>query len=252
MANTLQVATWNVGGGRESKASNHSLWDSLTRLCLDHGADLLLLQEVADREPLLHVMFDTDDWGLYQPHGDAKEHCAITWRKKVLTQTGDPQTVKISERDPTVTSGAGAVQNKWLHRVPLKVAWVDRTCQAMVVHMVASVRGDAATVEDRRRRQQVYTEGVDNIAGQVNQWRRDGFILLGGDWNVEYDDVLLDPLRPKLELGHDQRNTKGSRAIDFIWREDDTKQKGITPTATKTLNLAPSDHKALVVSYDIT
>jgi Endonuclease/Exonuclease/phosphatase family len=238
----VRVAVWNVGGG--DKAGD-AVKKSLTNLRTNH-ADVLLLSEVADRKPQLPA----DGWGLYQPDGSGKDHCAISWRQGSLFDAGTKDTVKIADADTSVTTGAGGVQNKWLHRVVLNHNKSGRPLQMMVVHMVASVEGDKASPEDKEKRRDAYRQAVKGIDKRCNQLADNGVIIIGGDWNTDWNNDLNDPLRDRMKLGNADKNTHGDRQIDFALIEK--QQHGIAVESTKTLDLDPSDHKALVVTYDIT
>jgi Endonuclease/Exonuclease/phosphatase family len=230
----IRVGTWNAGGG---SGHDKQVADSLAYM-RDELVDLLLLCEVGDRKPLLPA----NGWGLYQPTGQAKEHCAITWRRSLFNlKSAETTLLTAAERVGEAGAGGPMMQTKWLHRVVLPHPESGRTIQAMGLHMVPSVH--------LKIRRELYERAIARIAVEVEQHWREGIVMLGGDWNTEPQNSLNRPLMERMRLGHDRVNTRMNRMIDYLLLEQ--RQKGIQCMGTSTYRLAPSDHKLLVATYQL-
>jgi endonuclease/exonuclease/phosphatase family protein len=174
---TLAVATYNV---RAASPDAGTLADLRALLA---QADALVLQEVAGagkKAAISRVQAETGAKVLYSP-GQAAE--AIIWHptKLVLQAKG---AVVLSE--PTAVGNPSVtIPRKYLTWGRFQLLSPLTSSQVGVVHLVARPHVD-------RRRAALLKLEVANLARRCVDFKRP---LVGGDFNVDYDDPWLDPLR---------------------------------------------------------
>lgn len=238
---TLVVATYNVRAASPDAGTRADLRALLAE------ADALVLQEVASaskKAVISWVQAETGVKVLYSP-GQAGE--AIIWHpnKLILQAKG---AVVLSE--PTAVGNPGmTIPRKYLTWGRFQLLSPLTSSQVGVVHLVARPHVD-------RRRAALLKLQVANLAKKCVDFKRP---LIGGDFNVDYNDPWLDPLRNIGMLNDHEAlgwlptfynaSDGAARSFDQWWFRPAT-QTGLRPLEHHTY-AGSSDHRAVVVSFAV-
>ena len=209
-------------------------------------SDVLLLQEVRDRRLLLHprIRFNT-----FQPNKSNQAHNAIVWRRKSL-KVVRRNSVPLTPATNVGPSGAGGsvLGAHWMHHIR-GIYGSDQPVNLMVIHMVPSVQGHAATAAGREQRRDLFRQDVAGIVDYCDRILASEPVMVGGDWNATPDFDLLEPLKKAgLRLDYLPPASHGNRAIDYTYLRAN---RICQVTDVDALSGYPGDHKPVLVTYQI-
>lgn len=223
------AATWNIGdGGDQLKARG------LDRL-VEHGADIIGLQEAGDRGRMIKHWCHDHDWHLWLGEGRGASSVPILWNPAAVKRLN---TDTWAATPPTNTGRLGVGPNVVKAKVWNKVRFeIDGEVDLLFVNG----HGPASIWAPKRRR--LAERWVAELADRLEHRERavDGDqvdVLVVMDGNAKPTDRLWRPLRDLGMEQHTMHPTHGQRVIDLTWTLGcDGRTEVIT---------MPGDHRAAI------
>jgi endonuclease/exonuclease/phosphatase family metal-dependent hydrolase len=195
-------ATWNLGDGSDRTKAR-----GLDRL-VQHGADVIGLQEAGDRQRLIDRWCEATGWHAWLGDGSAgAPSVPILWNPKAVRAT---RTGTVFATGATKVGRLGAGPSTMKPKVWNRVRFEDAPDVVFVNgHIVPSVY-----LPKRRRLARKQIAVLARIAAE-REGRVD--VIAVGDFNMKPRDTLTKPLRKLGMHQHTQAPTHGRRTIDLIW-----------------------------------
>jgi hypothetical protein len=229
---SVSGATWNIGDGKDDLKER-----GLTRL-LQHGADIIGLQEAGDREKMIKHWCHDHGWHLWLGEGPGASSVPIIWNPEVVKRLN---TDTWPATPPTNTGRLGVGPSMVKAKVWNKVRFEILDDQDPTDLLFVNGHGPASVWAPKRRR--LAEDWVGELADRLEHRERSidddqADVLVVMDGNAKPGDRLWVPLRQLGMHQHTHDPTKGGRTIDLTWTLGCTGSTEVIPM--------PGDHRAAI------
>ncbi len=267
---TVRISTYNIEHGLSAEAAVADVQD------LAADSDIVTLQEMSSGtrrrgvvETLLNCTMCPFEGYLPTPAVPGGTPILYRWERFRLEGTG---TVQVSEDTFVGPAGAGpsTLRARYINLVRLRERATGRSLYVLNNHAVPTVQGRGGGPNDNHpARLALYGQHMSGLTSLVSELKADGsLVFVTGDFNVNYrrDRVIKAPLFPYARLGalgvgasyealgepalgtHGLGRGRAGRLIDYVWY---LRHDAVTPVAQRVLSGYESDHRPLVVTFEI-
>lgn len=281
-ARQVQRKTFTAGLELASYNIRHALSDGTAatdvRRLAATGVDVIGLQEMSARTRRNAVLAEVQNCDTCVMRGVFFDSPANIGAVPILYRSDrfdlyDSGSVMLSDRTFIGTKGAGPAElpPKYVTWVKLQERRTGRFFYVLNSHAVASVQAKDGGPNTNQRRLAVYRKHMDGLKSLVAQMkRRQVGVFVLGDLNVNYrrDREVRDSLFPYVNMAEVQvtasyealglpatgtharmDGTSTSRLIDYVYYMP---RNPFTPASQSILSGYASDHRPLVVGFDLT
>jgi endonuclease/exonuclease/phosphatase (EEP) superfamily protein YafD len=263
-AQTVRISTYNV----KHDLSAATAVSDITRLAA--SSDIVTLQEMSSgvrrrgvRAALLDCSVCPFEGYFPTPAVPGSTPILYRWDRFRLEGTG---TVQVSRDTFVGAAGAGpkTLRAKYINWVRLRERATGRSIYVLNNHAVPTVQGrDGGPNRTLPARLSLYDQHMTGLTTLVNRLKADGsLVFVTGDFNVNFarDRVVRSPLFPYTRLGavgmsasyaalgEPARGTHSDRLIDYVWY---LRQDAVKPVAQRVPRRYSSDHRPLIVTFEI-
>lgn len=265
---TVKIATYNT---KASMSVGRAVAD-IEKLA-STGADVVALQEMSSakkRKAVRAALLDCNmcPYEGYMPTPAVPGGTPILyrWDQFRLEETGTRQ---VTEDTWVGHKGAGpaTLRAKYINFVKLRERATGHSVYVLNNHAVPTVQGSGGGAnQDHPTRLELYRQHMDGLKAMITEFKATGAaVFVTGDFNVNFkrDRVVKDPLFPYVNmrevgvqasyeyLGAPRQGThgKGSRLIDYVFYLN---HGGVTPVSQRVLKGYRSDHKPVLVGFQLT
>ena len=268
----LRIVTYNTG----SRLRPGTAMKDLATLMSKHP-DVVSLQELASPEKRArirekYVACDRCRWGAKMPRRPVPGETPVLYRSDRFDLVGSGS---MEVTPPTYVGAAGAgprtISAKYVNWVHLRDLRTGRPLFVLNNHAVPSVEDRSGGPNHRYpRRLKLFRQHMNSLQDLVDRITRKpwGLVFVTGDLNVNFrrDRVLAPPMFPYRKLGevglrssyqalhaprvgtHSLPSGVDVRLIDYVYF---LPRRSIEPSAQRVLRGFASDHRPLVVDFDV-